>query len=129
MIKSLWRYPDRNVNFSADQNSTSPKVQGLISLVRLLKMFQLFKVLFIATKIICLQNIELKYQKLSLFWEARNRFSALPILIIIIIIVIIIIVIIIIEIIIIIIIQSPKAAITSDIAYMLVVLPQLLFFA
>ena len=61
-----------------DQNSTSPKVQGLISRVRLLKMFSLYEVLFIATKRVCLQNIELKYQKLSLFWKARNRFSALP---------------------------------------------------
>ena len=68
----------RNVNFSADQNSISPKVQGLISRVRLLKIFPLFEVLFIATKRVCLQNIELKYQKLSLFWKARNRFSALP---------------------------------------------------
>ena len=41
-------------------------------------MFPLFKVLFIATKRVCLQNIELKYQKLSLFWKARNHFSALP---------------------------------------------------
>ena len=68
----------RNVNFSADQNSTSPKVQGLISRVRLLKMFPLFEVLFVATYRVCVQNIELKYQKLSLFWKARNRFSALP---------------------------------------------------
>ena len=41
-------------------------------------MFPLFKVLFIATKRVCLQNIELKYQKLSLFWKTRNHFSALP---------------------------------------------------
>ena len=41
-------------------------------------MFPFFKVLFIATKRVCLQNIELKYQKLSLFWKARNHFSALP---------------------------------------------------
>ena len=41
-------------------------------------MFSLFEVLFIATKKVCLQNIELKYQKLPLFWKARNRFSALP---------------------------------------------------
>ena len=68
----------RNVNFSADQNSTSLKVQGLISRVRLLKMFPFFEVLFVATKRVCLQNIELKYQKLSLFWKARNRFSTLP---------------------------------------------------
>ena len=65
--------------FSADQNGTSPKVQGLISRVRHLKMFPLFEILFIVTKRVCLQNIELKYQKLSLFWKARNRFSALPI--------------------------------------------------
>ena len=37
-------------------------------------MFPLFEVLFTATRIVCLQNIELKYQKLSLFWKARNRF-------------------------------------------------------
>ena len=66
------------MNFSADQNRTSPKVQGTISRVRLLKMFPLFEVLFIATKRVCLENIELKYQKLPLFWKARNRFSALP---------------------------------------------------
>ena len=66
----------RNVNFSADQNSTFPKVQGLISRVRLLKMFPLFEDLSIATKRVCLQNIELKYQKVSLFWKAKNRFSA-----------------------------------------------------
>ena len=63
-----------NANFFADQNSTSPKVQGLISRVRLPKMFPLFEVLFMATKRVCLQNIELKYQKLSLFWKARDRF-------------------------------------------------------
>ena len=68
MIKPLWRYPQK-CKFSADQNSISPKVQGLISRVRLLKMFPLFEVLFIATKRVCLQNIELKYQKLSLFWK------------------------------------------------------------
>ena len=44
-------------------------------------MFPLFEVLFILTKRVCLQNIELKYQKLSLFWKARNRFSALPIMV------------------------------------------------
>ena len=60
MIKPLWRYP-HNCKFPADQNSTSPKVQGLISRVRLLKMFPLFEVLFITTKRVCLQNIELKY--------------------------------------------------------------------
>ena len=74
MIEPLWR----NVNFLADQNSTSPKVQGLISRVLILKMFPLFEVSFIDTKRVCLQNIELKYQKLSLFWKAKNHFSALP---------------------------------------------------
>ena len=42
-------------------------------------MFPLFEVLFIATTRVCLQNIENKCQKLSLFWKARNRFSALPV--------------------------------------------------
>ena len=55
-----------------------PKYKVKLSRVRLLKMFPLFEVLFIATKRVCLQNIELKYQKLPLFWKARKRFSALP---------------------------------------------------
>ena len=44
-------------------------------------MFPLFEVLFTATRIVCLQNIELlKYQKLSLFWKARNRFPVCSLL-------------------------------------------------